>query len=444
MPRPPKEDRIQDRAARVRLAVRARPYWRYLSQGFFLGYRRGARKGSWVVRLARESDGSPYQMAGLGEADDARAADGNSVLSYAQAFDKAMHWRELQFLRPVASALDPDITVRKAVEAYIERRNIRKAAQAGRAVNSDAQYKLTTHVLSDRKIADLALKDVSEVDLRAWQKRLILKKASSAQRLLNDFKAALNAAGSEHRRVLPGDLPVIIKHGLQLEAPAVLTARARENQILSDADIGKIVTAALAVDEDFGRLVAVLAATGARFAQIRRLLVGDALLEQQRLMVPQSFKGHKKDSQHIRIAIGDDIVALLRPIVDDRPLTAPLLERWLMKQITAVKWERHDRGPWKSPSEMARLWQVTLKKAGLPAAIIPYALRHSSIVRGLRVGLPIRLVAALHDTSVIMIERHYSRWIVDGLDELAARAVVPFVDLAATPQQHDLEKVDDG
>jgi hypothetical protein len=46
-------------------------------------------------------------------------------------------------------------------------------------------------------------------------------------------------------------------------------------------------------------------------------------------------------------------------------------------------------------------------------------------------GLPIRLVAALHDTSVVMIERHYSRWIVDGLDDLVARAVVPLVDLAA-------------
>lgn len=53
------------------------------------------------------------------------------------------------------------------------------------------------------------------------------------------------------------------------------------------------------------------------------------------------------------------------------------------------------------------------------------ALRHSSIVRGIRMGLPIRLVAALHDTSVVMIERHYSRWITEGLDELSARAVVP-------------------
>jgi hypothetical protein len=59
--------------------------------------------------------------------------------------------------------------------------------------------------------------------------------------------------------------------------------------------------------------------------------------------------------------------------------------------------------------------------------IISYALRHSSIVRGIRANLPIRLVASLHDTSVAMIERHYARYIADGLDELAARAVVPLV-----------------
>jgi len=37
--------------------------------------------------------------------------------------------------------------------------------------------------------------------------------------------------------------------------------------------------------------------------------------------------------------------------------------------------------------------------------VIPYALRHSSIVRGLRKGLPIQQVAKLHNTSVKTIER---------------------------------------
>ncbi len=41
------------------------------------------------------------------------------------------------------------------------------------------------------------------------------------------------------------------------------------------------------------------------------------------------------------------------------------------------------------------------------------------------------LIAAAHDTSVAVIERHYSRYITEGLDELVARAVVPIVAKAA-------------
>ena len=82
------------------------------------------------------------------------------------------------------------------------------------------------------------------------------------------------------------------------------------------------------------------------------------------------------------------------------------------------------RGPW-STSELTRPWQAIRERAGLPEAI-PYCLRHSSIVRGIK-KLPIRLVAAAHDTSVAIIERHYSRFIVGDLEQLMAAAVVPLL-----------------
>jgi hypothetical protein len=59
--------------------------------------------------------------------------------------------------------------------------------------------------------------------------------------------------------------------------------------------------------------------------------------------------------------------------------------------------------------------------------VIPYAFRHSSIVRGLRKGLPIQQVAKLHNTSVKMIERHYAKYIATALEDLARAAVVPLV-----------------
>jgi len=53
-----------------------------------------------------------------------------------------------------------------------------------------------------------------------------------------------------------------------------------------------------------------------------------------------------------------------------------------------------------------------------------YALRHTSIVRQLLANVPVTVVAALHDTSVTMIERNYSQYIADHADDLA-RAALP-------------------
>jgi hypothetical protein len=99
-----------------------------------------------------------------------------------------------------------------------------------------------------------------------------------------------------------------------------------------------------------------------------------------------------------------------------------LIERWRLRQIGPMEWERLDHDPWTSSASMIRTWKRAVENAALPAVTIPYGLRHSSIVRGLRAGLPIQLVAAFHDISVAMIERHYSRWITEGSDELVARA----------------------
>ncbi|GGN45611.1 hypothetical protein GCM10011349_11900 [Novosphingobium indicum] len=94
--------------------------------------------------------------------------------------------------------------------------------------------------------------------------------------------------------------------------------------------------------------------------------------------------------------------------------------------IVPIVWKRDGRGPWRTPSELVRPWHAVRERAQLPTAI-PYALRHSSIVRGLRAGLPISLVAKNHNTSATIIEAHYGRFIASGLLELAARAVVPLV-----------------
>lgn len=323
-----------------------------------------------------------------------------------------------------------DLTVQSAVDEYSTMRDARDSARAGRPVRSDGRSRLTRYVVVDDKLARINLHDLTEADLKAWERRLKGLKVLTRQRLANDLKAALNYCFQSHRRALPADFPITVKVGLKPDEAYWEHGEtvARENQILEDRQVREIIRLALEQDEDgdFALLVVLLAATGARFSQLRRMTVADVQLEQSRLLVPTSFKGKGRSPALIKVCVGADVATLLRPAIVGRPKGEILLQRWRYRQTSPTKWERVGRAPWKTASEMTRSWNRVVDAAGL-AGTIPYALRHTSIVRGIRANLPIRLVAALHDTSVTMIERHYSRWITEGLEELAARAVVPLL-----------------
>jgi integrase len=270
------------------------------------------------------------------------------------------------------------------------------------------------------------LDELTEAMLVEWRTSIDPSlKGTTRRRILNDFKAALNAAYRKERRRLGAELGEIIKIGLSAEDIGIEHVEiARDNQILDDEMIRQIVAAAFETDDDLGRMVLCLAATGARFSQIRRIKVRDAQLSLRRLLVPHSRKGRNKAAGYSPIRIGQDVIDALRPAITGRRADEPMLERWRLKQTGPGVWIRDRRGAWTSAAEMTRAWAAICEKLGLED-IVPYALRHSSIVRGIASGLPIRLVAAMHDTSVAMIEKHYSRWIVEGLEEMAAKAIIP-------------------
>jgi len=324
--------RLQDRCVRARLKPRSNPYMRMICEGQHLGYFKGARGGTWIVRYRSDATARCGIKMTLGAADDLAEANGETILNWKQALAKAMDWLEIQQKGGIETVLNAEITVAEAVEAYIAMRNVRRTSQAGREVQSDAASSLTRHVLEDRQIAGLSLAKLAEADLTAWQLR-VQRRRGTIQRVVNDFKAALNRAWTQHRRALPSDLPVVIKHGLMIEPPALQRAKARDNQVLPDDVIRRIIAAALSLDEDFGRLVVLLAATGARFAQVRRMTVGDVQAGQGRVMVPESFKGKRRAPDYIRVQVGADTLSALAPAIEGRPLSAALLERWRYVQV---------------------------------------------------------------------------------------------------------------
>jgi integrase len=424
---------LATRTARMRLVGQKRPYFRAVSDGLHLGYRRSTlprKAGTWLARRYLGSE--RYEMHHLGTADDfADMPVAAAVLTFDEALSAAKDWARAQINNDRAEAA-PSVTVRAGLLTYVAARKARNAA-AGR----DAELRLGHHVLA-ADLADRPLLALTDADLERWRagvarggrgkpSKAPLAPATLA-RLLNDLRAALSAAARKARA--PADLLATIRDGLR--APEKHD-RARAKQVLPDADVRKVIAAAAAHDADFGALVMVLAATGARLDQVSRITVADFQAAARRVMVPVSRKGRgEKQVSHLAVPLPDDVIARLSPLAAGRAGHEALLLHWHHHQVKGENvagklpaWERVDRRPWTMAASMSRPWRAAVAAAGQSADLVPYCLRHSSIVRGLRAGLPVRLVAAVHDTSVAMIEKHYSAFVVDAAEDLLRRALVP-------------------
>ena len=221
------------------------------------------------------------------------------------------------------------------------------------------------------------------------------------------LKAALNLAADRDDRITNRD----IWYRELANLPDVSEPR---NVVVSDSIVQRIVAAAYAVDERVGLLFETAAVTGARFSQLARLRVSD-LDDREvapRLLVPTA-RGQKKHRNR-PVPIAESLAKRLRTLSEHRDESSALL---LKPDGTA--WKR---------SEQTRPFKASVYRAEVrPEEIAPhtideitmYSLRHSSIVRQILRGVPIRVIAVSHDTSVAMIERNYSAFLADHSDTIA-------------------------
>jgi integrase len=389
--------------------------------GVSLGYRKASRgAGAWIVKIAL--DGVRCEER-LGAASDDDATPGG--LSYPSAVTAALTWGRQQCeiidAGKEAGAVARIPTVRSSVRQYIDFRQ-RRSPVAG----ANAKSRLTRHVLSDQKFADTKLSRLRTFDFDGWRERLPETLAqATVNRLLNDLRAALNLAVEKHRRELPAATALEIKIGTK--AGAVLTNARR--LLLTDEQVRDAVRAAFAVDPDgdFGYVVLILAASGARYSQAAALKVDDVQKERGRIMMPPSRKGRsQKKKAPTPVPVDRGVLMSLAPLVKGRVQDQPLLRRWSYKRAGRLKWVRTHPRPLGSACEAEKQWAEVVGLAKLPKGTVMYSLRHSAIVRCLRQNLPVRLVAALHDTSIEMIEAHYSAHIVDMTEELSRRTAISF------------------
>ena len=119
MARKVRDSNLETRTARNRLRVRHKPYFRLIEPGLHLGYRKLASgPGTWIAR--RYNGGGNYTVKNLTTtddklviADDYSEPDGNRILSFAQAQEKA----KAQHAHAERSG---SFTVKEVVESYLE------------------------------------------------------------------------------------------------------------------------------------------------------------------------------------------------------------------------------------------------------------------------------------------------------------------------------------
>lgn len=276
MARTVQDFKLGKREQRLRLEARKKPYWTTINEGEHLGYYRGARVGKWLARF-RAPGGGPYQEATLAQADDFADADGEVILNFRQAQEKARSW----FASPdrggarrtgpytVGAALDDYIADFTGKDLVNTKRRIEKLIRP--TLGAVEIAKLTSKQIDDWKLAlarsPARLRTAADADQNYRAAPVstedMRRRQSNANRVLTVLKAALNkafrgekaASDSAWRRVKP--FP-------KVDAPRL--------RYLSDAEARRLVNAA---SLDFRLLVQAALLTGARYAELTNLEVRD-------------------------------------------------------------------------------------------------------------------------------------------------------------------------
>jgi len=399
MPRSARSSKLETRSTRLKLPITPKPVFVRVAPGVGLGYRRTQTAGTWVLRVADGKGG--HWTKRVADADDLQTADGNAVLDFWQAQERA---RVLARAGREGGGDDSSklIAVREAVDRY----DADLKARGGECANAARIRAHLPDALAGKTVALLTARD-----FRPWRDALTRKKLTPAaiNRANSCLKACLNLAAAHDERIANHRA---WETGLA-NLPDAIEPR---NVIVSEAAVRKIVESAYEVGAEFGLLVEVAAVTGARVSQLARLEVDDVQADRgdPRLMMPSSRKGRGvKKVMRRPVPISSGLALRLLHVGRGRSRHAPLLVK-------------PSGEPWKK-SDHSRLFARAAKLAELderaPTLTI-YCLRHSSIARQLLVGVPIRVVAVNHDSSVAMLEKAYSRHIGDHSDSLSRRALL--------------------
>lgn len=395
MARSIKDPRLNTRTSRVSLVVRREPYWHVISTGCAIGYRKGAKAGTWIARFRDESGKQNYEA--IGAADDSRDADGTSCLSFAQAQEKARTFFSRKG-RGEEVAKGP-YTTTMALDDYFKARERRGSKglkadkyaanarivpelgniQIGRLSSArirDWHFDLATgpKLIRTRKFA--SQQAVSMVE--ATDPDAVRARRSTANRVLTILKAALNHAFQEGK--VASDEPWRkVKPFRGVDAAVI--------RYLTPTDAERLVNAC---PPDFRNLVRGALLTGCRYGELTRLQVRD-FDANARTIVARVTKGEKPR----QIALNDEGEALFHQLTAGQPSTSRIFNR-------------ADGNEWGASHQQRPLIEAS-KVASIDPPATFHTLRHTYASLLAMAGVPMGVIAAqLGHSDTRMTEKHYA------------------------------------
>jgi integrase len=367
-----------------------------------LGYRRRRKgkgaQGRWLVRryVGLDAKGvGRYREKDIGLADDFLDADGDKILNYAHAQQRALEWRAAN--DGGQKAPTGPLTVRDAIDRYLT-----ALEHSGRPV-ADARIRANLHILpalGSELVDDLTperlqrwLADIAKLPPRLRQKlgaavprfkvvpaddETKRRRRSSANRVLTILKAALNHSFDESH------VKSNNAWGRRLKPfRAVDAARTR---FLSVAEAKRLVNAS---DPDFRSLVMAGLHTGARFGELARLTVADFNSDAGTLAIWQS-----KSSKARQIYLTDEGVAFFKQLTAGRDGGEVML-----RKVNGTAWGKSDQ---------LRPMGAAIERAKISPPISFHGLRHTYASLAVMDGVPLHVLARnLGHVDDRMVQKHY-------------------------------------
>jgi integrase len=368
---------------RLRLKVRREPYWEKLQQYGYLGYRRIEDGGTWVARWRDEQGKHHYRALKLEQTDPAKA------------FDAASKAARAWFKETRAGILGRG-TVEDAATRYLDSLKLRKGDKA----EADARGRIDRCIkpaLGNRHLDTLRTADIEE-----WLHGLIPAKLpeeetrrakDSANRNMTALKALLNHAWRNGMVGSNASWSRVKAFENVGESRKVFLTAEQRKRLLNNCDGA------------FRDLVEAGLLTGARYGELRTLLVSDYDKGRRILSIRQGKTGPRD------VPLSDAAAKLF-----DRLRKGKLPSGYLLPRPDGLPWQHSDQD---------ELMREAVKKARLPPGTVFYVLRHCFIANALTGGVDIHAVAKMCGTSVRMIEQHYGKLLhSDARDKLNRIAFV--------------------